>query len=415
MLKIRTYLYVGVILLLIIPAVLAGCASPTTTGPATPAVPDNTVTPSIVNTEVNAEANTEFARMLGLVPYSFLQDHDIWFGDPGKAKQIHGFDNITSLEALNTLSADERKQVVNSLAGIAQVYMIINFVRIAPLTGFDGFQVNRTVLSDVPPPWNFRISGGNFDQDLIDTKLIEQGYEKQKYGSYSYYSFADDFSPDIMGSKIAQNVMADLNRIALFDNTLVTAPATEILTGIFDTLDGKENAVIDDPASQALADSLGEVLSAAIISPDRIVELSPEHSVGWPPFDFDLPANWGRLHQYQLTGMGYKDDGQERYWVISLFYANAEDATADANTLANRMETYIFNTQYKDNPNLAATPLTDMYEVGKPSVKSYPAGATLTVECRFKPDTPSGFWLNQTQWFRDFLFLAPDPTPYLKK
>jgi hypothetical protein len=63
----------------------------------------------------------------------------------------------------------------------------------------------------------------------------------------------------------------------------------------------------------------------------------------------------------------------------------------------------------------AVAALTDRFEVGKPLVQTYSAGATLTIECKFRPETSISAWLMPTNLWRDLLFLAPDPSPFVKK
>jgi hypothetical protein len=385
---------------------LAACTSPGQV--------NQTAAPSVGNTVVpmsQAPPDTRFSRMFSLTPYAFLNEHDLWFGDPGKAKQLYGFGDINSLEAYNKLSGDERKRMAADLMGVIQLGW--RWWELAPLVGYDNMMINSLIVVDIPPPWKFSISEGNFDAALIGQKLIEQGYEKKNYGNNTYYSQFDDFQlvPD---SPIA--AMADLNRIAVFDNTVVTAPATGILTAILDTIAGINQSVIDNAACRSLAASLGDVLSGGFITPERVIDPAPGHSVNLPQFDFVIPQDWGLLHQYEMVGIGYKNDGSRRSWVFSLYYADSNSASADAGTLVKRLASYHFNTQYKDRAGttLKEMPLTGRFDVGEPAVMNYANGATLTVECRYKPETGNNAWLQPTLMIRDLLFLAPDPSSYIK-
>ena len=88
--------------------------------------------------------DTQFSRMFDLIPYAFLKEHDIWFGDPGKAKQIYGFSNVNSLEAYNRLSEDERKQLAVDLRGVIQTGW--KYPDLVSLTGYDSMTVNSLIL-----------------------------------------------------------------------------------------------------------------------------------------------------------------------------------------------------------------------------------------------------------------------------
>ena len=285
-----------------------------------------------------------------------------------------------------TLSPDDREKVGRALFGIAGVFTIGNWQRIAPATAIDVWSADRSVFYATIPPRSFYVHEGDFNSDLIKSKLTELGYQKVEYGSYSYYRINDDFSPGNLSNPVSQEVLSAMNRVAVLDDMVIIAPATEIMTGILDGLADKELPLIDNPAVQALAASLGDVLSGVIMNPERTLNSNPPQQM--PPFNLRVPADWGLLHQYDMAGMGYKDDGNDRFWVISLYYKDAQAASADAGELAKRMKSYIFNTNLPgDRPGAPRKPLTDYVEVGTPRVVPYPGGATLTVESRLLPGT----------------------------
>ena len=121
-----------------------------------------------------------------------------------------------------------------------------------------------------------------------------------------------------------------------------------------------------------------------------------------------------------MIGMGYRDDGQNRAWTISLYYSNFAAAEADAPILAARLSSYIFNTEFEQGPGQSFKPtaLIDQFEVGQPTAAEYHGASpasTLTVDLRFKPSTPGSTWLRYVHDFRDLLFLVHDPSPYLAK
>jgi hypothetical protein len=62
--------------------------------------PNSSSTPGGNTSDTFPTQDTQFSRMFDLVPYSFLKEHDIWFGEPGKAKQIYGFSDVNGLEAI---------------------------------------------------------------------------------------------------------------------------------------------------------------------------------------------------------------------------------------------------------------------------------------------------------------------------
>jgi len=353
-------------------------------------------------------ATTELGRMLGFVPYSFLEEHDIWFGDPGAAKELHGLEHLNSLEALEQLPLEERREAMGKIGGIYVPQATGNYYRLASVIGFDSFMINRAVFNDTPPPWGFSVIEGNFDEALIAAKLTEQGYEKAEYGPYTYYWKNEDMAIH-MGSEISRQVLAQLNRVAVLDNTLVIAPATDIMTGVLDSMTHDATSVYTIPSCRAVADSLGDALAAVFITPDRVLKLTPSQDA--PPFHFPAAREWGKLHKYDMVGIGYRDDGQDRYWDICLHYIFDEDAKADANELVSRLNSYMLNTQIEQ---LESVPLTSKWEVGEPVITEYPIGVTLTVHCRYLPETTgSSSLFTLVVQGRDFLFLALDPSLYI--
>jgi len=404
-------LSVVLILLLLALPLAAACSSAEQTNEISPL----SVAPEESDTGITSPPpESQFIRMFELVPYSFLSEHDIWFGNPGQARQIYGYSSIDSLEKFNNLSQDQRRQMAADLRGIIQSGW--RWPDLLPLTGYDEMKVDSLILSGSPPPWRFSISEGDIDTSVIEQKLMELGYEKKTYGSNSYFSHFDDFQLEL-SDPVSSLEMADLNRVALLENKMIAAPATGILTAILDTLAYHSDTVIDNAACRALAVSLGDVVSGGYIAPERIIDPAPGHSHNLPLFDFLIPEDWGLLHRYEMVGTGYKDDGRERSWVLSLYYTNGTDASADAAKLAKRMASYEFHTQYKDSKSSAREIeiLSDLFDVGSPMVRSFGNAATLTVECRYKPETPGSAWLGPTYTLRDLLFLAPDPAPYVKR
>jgi hypothetical protein len=152
------------------------------------------------------------------------------------------------------------------------------------------------------------------------------------------------------------------------------------------------------------------VQGAVLITADRVLQADPDTT---PTFDLPAASEWGTLHGYSLFGTGYLDNGSERYWTISLYYNDKDAATADAGELVSRLESYVFNTHLAQAENV---PLTSKYNVGEPIVREYADSATLTVRCRYLPETKGNFTLfNLIVPGRDLLFLATDPSLYIAK
>jgi hypothetical protein len=386
------------ILFVLLPA-HSDCASPNGASPIENGIPPEQ--------HVQALVDTQFARMLDLVPYSFLKEYDIWFGYPGKIKRLYCLEHLNSLDKLEQLPVKERREAMKKITEIPVPQFTGSYSQLAPLIGWDGFMTLSVVFHEVPPPWGFSVMEGDFDEALISGKLTEQEYENANYANYTYYWKNDDMGIDIR-SDLGRLALARLNRVVILEDMLVLAPATDIMSGILDAMSGNVMAIIDAPSCQALADSMGDVQGAVLMTPDRVLKASPDSEI--PSFDLPGATDWGTLHAYDMVGIGFLDDGEKRYWKISLYYSDMSAATADADELVSRLESYVFHTHLENMENV---PLRSRYEVGAPTVDEQPAGATLAISCRYSSDTKgSGSLFTAMIQARDLLFLSPEPAAY---
>jgi hypothetical protein len=400
------YLSLVSVLVLAIVSLLPGCASPSGVEGAS-------------STSELTPVNTEFGRMLGYVPHSFLEEKDICFENQAKAKQIYNLENIDSVEKLMSLSeqylASEEgppESIKGFLAGLGGYIPRWRIWQLQPLIGFDGMQVDRLVYAGGLFPGSFSIAEGSFDEELIRSKLVEQGYAAANYGPYSYFGIRADNQMDL-ASDLGSLVLSSMNRIAILDDTVIIAPATEYVTDVFEAMSGNEGTLMDNPACRALVYSLGDVTSGVILTPDRV--LTGGNDSDTPTFYFEIPSDWGSLHQYDLLGMGYRDNGSEQYWDISLYYSDIEAARADGPEMVKRMKSYSFYTWVENSANYQGVPLTSRYTVGEPVVKEYKNGAVLTISCRPVDRILLVSDMTGSRGFRDLLFLVPDPSPYVAR
>jgi len=147
--------------------------------------------------------------------------------------------------------------------------------------------------------------------------------------------------------------------------------------------------------------------------PERIL-ITDLRARGIPKFDFDVPDDWGLLHQFDMAALGYRQDGEKGFMVIALYYQDESAAKADGALIIKRMETYtlggIWSTQTEKRP------FTDKYIPGEPVIKHYPGGVVLTIACQLIPEEHQYVSMDMGaagMGLRDLLFLAPDPSLYV--
>jgi hypothetical protein len=366
---------------------------------------------------------TEFGRMLGYVPFHIAVNYDIFFGDPQQAKKLNGLEDLNTFQGaediIRELPEEQGTQFLQDWGSAAKFDSRWNLPDFASLTGIDIMTFNQVICSNIIPPNGFYILKGNFDEALIGQKLTEQGYTKTKYGQHSYYSIRDDYEIDIR-NPLVRIVLAGMNRVAVMDDFIITSPVKADITGIFDTMDGNSPSVLDNEMCRALADSMGDVLAAAITTPERIIFTDLAGKQERPTmFDFTIPANWGTLQGYEMAALGYRANGDERYLDIALYYGDKETAEADGQEIVKRIQsyevgTYIVGTQQLDEPMM----FTDWWQPGESEVKKYGEGVILKISCKSISERPrwiSSFIGSEGMPLRDLLFLAPDPSPYIGK
>ncbi len=373
--------------------------------------------------------STEFGRMLGYVPYSVFEEHDVWFGNAELVKNINGLEDFNSIEEAIAWMEEMKKQagedwpeevLKKTWGGVSEAGLsgltIARWPELYGLVGFDVMSVDRAVYGDMIPPHSFSILEGDFDEAVIGQKLTELGYTKTDYGEYSYYGIRSDFEMDMM-NPLAQLVMGSMNRVAVLDNTIFLSPQTDDITGVFDTIVGDVPSVIDNAACRALADSLGDVLSATMTTPERIIYSDLYTQEELPKFDFSLPPDWGVLQGYRMAAIGYRAEGENRFFDIALYYQDKETARADGKEIVRRIQTYKMGTymggMIKPDDSFM---LANWWQTGEPVVTEYGRGAVLKISCYTVGEIPrwvSSFMGSSGIPFRDLLFLAPDPATYI--
>jgi hypothetical protein len=361
---------------------------------------------------------TEFGRMLGYVPSSLIEEHDVWFGNMLKAKEISGLEDLNTYEGaeetIREMPEEKGRQFVNDWGTASSLYTYWNRPEIKPFVGFDAFSFDHILVINSVPPRISCIAEGNIDEALIIGKLTELGYTRTDYGQYSYYGIHGDYEIDMI-NPLSQLVLAAMNRMAVFDDTVIMSPVTDNVTRIFDTMAGDVPSVIDNSLCRALADSLGDVLVATLTTPERVVYSDIYTQEEVPKFDFTPPADWGTLHGYEMAAIGYKAEGEKRVLMIALCYADEAVARADGATILKRMASYTLRSWL---PQMENIPFTEKFQVGEPVIKQCGDGVVLTIDCQLSPEDWRGASMeigSSGMIIRDLLFLAPDPAPYIGK
>ena len=362
--------------------------------------------------DTDETTSTNFGQMLGDIPASFLDSMDVFFADTALARELYAAPEIENQEALKKLP-DEQKELflsafneTSSVRPDWQQYDLWNTI------GFDIVTPDRLLICGSVPPKISTVMEGDFNTETIREKITALGYGEITRGNGLYYSARDDYQIAIT-DPLGRMVMASMNDMLVENNFVMVSPAKEFVTGVMDTRDGELDSAEDIPAVQALTDSLGDVLVGSITVPERLI-INPGTSGSTAIFNQAIAEDWGTLHDYEMAALGYRAEGDERYFDIALYYTDSAAAEADGKEIVKRMQSYSLNSFATDAS--IATPFTNRYEPGEPELKHYENGTVLIISCRVTDDQ-TGISVTliggSSAPFRDLLFLAPVPQQYI--
>jgi hypothetical protein len=186
---------------------------------------------------------------------------------------------------------------------------------------------------------------GHYLEDEIDAKLLEFGYEKLDYQGVTYYALFEDYEQNLHYPLR----MGAFNRIALLDDWLLAAPATDLLTALIDIHQGNGDGFMDSDLHRKLAEAVGVGILTEVFK-DQTVIKDPGipgnyMQLSLPIFQryMDGPNKWGTLSDYNLTLAGYRIRDNVEEIAIALYYSDPSLAEKDRAEIEHRWNTYGVN------------------------------------------------------------------------
>jgi len=343
---------------------------------------------------------TDLDLMLSTVPSDLASSTVLWFCNMERIKELAGVDS--DIEVNEYVNKTTEIEVYRLRMDLLTGYTPSNFSGGRYLEywpdafGFDAFDTSQEIWAEslIQPNGTrllFSVMKGNFDKNNIIEKLDNLGYQRNNYASIDYYSiYADYLVGDIKSSSAARMAMAFLNRMMVKEREIIAAPADDIFFSVLDVRSGEQSSLEDSRAYTRVAEGLGDVLGAALV-PHSLLRST------------NVGADWDNLHTYDLAGIGYRVEGQDRKVVIALHYPD-DSAADDIDELNRRMAEYVVTTG-----NLKTPLLSDLFNIGDPEATIYGPDSILKVELEYKPDTPSTLWSALVQ-FQDLGFLVSNPS-----
>ncbi len=383
---------------IVAPTPAAAVAGTSTRAPS----PSGTATRTIAATPtVGGGAATELGRLLGLLPQtdSLPGRNGIWFADVARQKRNYGYERLTSMEAvravpggLTTFSNAIGKLPLPTEAGSDRALD----PQWRETLGYDPWQIERTITGGDPPRTWTRMEG-QFDRAEIEATLLRQGYATVPYGGRAYLSRFGDGAIRL-SDPLGRLVLNRLNRVAIEEGALTSAPFTTAIEAGIDAADGRRPAFAADPDHAALALALGPIAGAVLTTPDGLYRPSGPQVRGATPVATRraTPAR-ARLHPYRLVGLGLRDDGTTHTMLVALVYGDAAEAQADAPILRQRVEGY---TLLRNGQRLR-----ERARPGEPTIVAAGARTVLIQPFAIAAEADLSLYL-QLYASRDLLFLA---------
>ena len=269
--------------------------------------------------------------------------------------------------------------------------------------GFNGYEVAQAVSFGETSsfPLSAAYLEGDFDDNAIREKLVELGYEEIEASGRTYFSIRDDYTWASFASPdgIAAGAM---NRVYVSGTALIASPATEYITGMLAAWANESPSLADDSAFSSIALSLGDPLSAGLLTREAI--LNPESGSPVDLSQFEKPAEWGTLHEWSDMGAGYGRDEEGEWWIISLFYSDPDAAEADALELLGRMGSYDTSLPELVERGWLQQPVDQSCSELTAEIWRHEHGSNLSVRCEMMENGATALHLVD---LRDLGFLLP--------
>ena len=396
--------------ILVLVAVLA--CSPASPPTQTPGVLQSTPiqTTAASGTSKSHVADSGLAELLNKMPLS-LTERGMWFGDNERALELADAQQPQSVEEVRALSEAELDHYLDTLRRVVQV-ADFGHSRGQPqewkeIFGIDQFAIAKGARTggQSGDPIVLAYVEGDIDPATVQQRLQALGYEDREVSGIAYQAIPKDFhSPGNPASLLAANRM---DHVFTSEGVLMAAPKGGMLADILKVRAGTAPSMADDPRFLAIGRSLGDPLSAVMLTRKSVLE--PEHL---PALFYDKPTGWGILNEWGLFAIGYGVSGKDRLLTLSLYYPDPDDAAEDAGELKRRIPHYttiVPQLLPGAPPQLAEgwpeKPYLEMCGPLTSSISNDETGSILTIRCTMKNETSISWW--ELVDMRDLGFLLP--------
>jgi hypothetical protein len=305
----------------------------------------------------DAPTESPLMDMLHFVPDTPNNRQWLSYGDLATWHKSWNVPRIGSFDELKGLTPDQRAAWLNIAAEQTDIPSVLgpNYLATDDLQGFDGFDVFTVdrFLQAGNPPDGITLVDFSFDRSHIAETLTASGYAAQplEQGG-TLYSILDDYGLDMSMKTVKTRTgqLGDLNRIALLDGRMVIGKATEPVTQALSASQGETPSLADDPSYTAAVKSLNDPALAdtgdlvGVVFVDYAMVDQQQEILTLPP-DVVNQIMQGYvaapLPAYQLAAFATRHGSGATHLILEVVFPEETDAKAAANTLADRMKSYI--------------------------------------------------------------------------
>ena len=222
-----------------------------------------------------------------------------------------------------------------------------NIVKLKELLGLDFSNYERGIWSWKPGNRSstFMVFQGPIEGQQTTDKLEDLGFKETSHRDTAYFELDEDFSFDIKHQLRRTGLF--FNRLALTGDSVLAAPATEIIGSLIAGRQTGSQALSTSSPHSALADAAGDgLVSGAFFTAGWIAETW--NTVNPGPADRleryrTGPEAWGTMSEYTLALLGCRAGENADEMIIALYYSQATDGEDDSRELAARWDSYLYN------------------------------------------------------------------------
>lgn len=310
------------------------------------------ISPVSVNSPVQA-AGGPLTALLAQVPDNDVSRTVIWYGSLGDLERLLGI-TLKTYDDLGKLNDAQQLAYLGDIGN--QVYYSAFLGLDHPVEwqqsyGINTFSVDRELTVGAAEK-HYDILQGSFDSGAIKGALQKLGYKSVTVAGVPVFSIGDDYAADP-----AHPAQANFNRLVVNDKMLVAAPATPLIQAAVSgdkkiSADGAYSslaAILENPDTISGTQLISAVLFSGPFLSDTVITADPLKAAVGDTLPADQLealrnqlglANEKFLPRYDVSGIGYRRNETERYWVVAVGYADANAAASANGILADRLGRY---------------------------------------------------------------------------